>query len=104
MDYLVYVAFDAENLQFFLWYRDYMKRFNALPEDVKALSPEVHPSLVGDEASSDNLEIIQTNDTAAKSPLPLTCTSPDQCDKTVLTHIVQTQMQTANHSKTKSTR
>lgn len=40
MDYLVYVEHNAENLQFYLWYRDYERRFNALPEKERALSKE----------------------------------------------------------------
>ena len=44
MDYLVYVAHDAENLQFFLWLRDYTARFNSLKKEERALSPEWKPS------------------------------------------------------------
>lgn len=44
MDYLVYVAHDAENLQFYLWLEDYKKRFDALSEREKALSPEWNPA------------------------------------------------------------
>lgn len=40
MNFLKYIELSAENLQFFLWYRDYVKRFNALPESDKVLSPE----------------------------------------------------------------
>jgi hypothetical protein len=40
MNYLKYVELDAENLQFFLWFRDYSRRFNELPDSEKALSPE----------------------------------------------------------------
>lgn len=40
MDYLVYVEHNAENLQFYLWYQDYCKRFDALPASEKALAPE----------------------------------------------------------------
>ena len=40
LDYLVYITHDAENLQFYLWLRDYTKRFNALPKSERALSPE----------------------------------------------------------------
>ena len=36
MDYLVYVEFNAELLQFLLWYRDFSRRFDALPEAEKA--------------------------------------------------------------------
>lgn len=40
MNFLKYIELSAENLQFFLWYRDYSKRFNELPENEKALSSE----------------------------------------------------------------
>lgn len=40
MNFLKYIELSAENLQFFLWYRDYVKRFNALPETERILSPE----------------------------------------------------------------
>lgn len=43
MDYLHYVEFNAENLQFFLWLKDYTRRFEALPESERALSPEWTP-------------------------------------------------------------
>ena len=39
MDYLVYVSHDAENLQFWLWMRDYDKRFYAAPKNEQDLSP-----------------------------------------------------------------
>ena len=37
---MVYVSYEAENLQFYLWLRDYTKRFFSLPESEQALSPE----------------------------------------------------------------
>ncbi|KAG9515601.1 hypothetical protein KCU99_g5691, partial [Aureobasidium melanogenum] len=40
MNYLKYVEHSAENLQFYLWYRDYVERFDKLPSSEKALSPE----------------------------------------------------------------
>ena len=43
MDYLVYIEFSAENLQFYLWFKDYVRRFETLPEKEKALSPEFIP-------------------------------------------------------------
>jgi hypothetical protein len=46
MDFLVYISHDAENLQFFLWYRDYTKRFNALDEVERMFSPEWKPALL----------------------------------------------------------
>ncbi|KAH8153560.1 uncharacterized protein LAJ45_02373 [Morchella importuna] len=43
MRYLTYVEHSAENLQFYLWLRDYSARFEALPDNEKALSPEIAP-------------------------------------------------------------
>ncbi|KAL2071526.1 hypothetical protein VTL71DRAFT_12761 [Oculimacula yallundae] len=43
MDYLTYVEFNAENLQFYLWYKDYVRRFEGLSQSEKALSPEFFP-------------------------------------------------------------
>ncbi|KAI1092897.1 hypothetical protein F5B19DRAFT_452189 [Rostrohypoxylon terebratum] len=40
MNYLIYIEHAAENLQFFLWYRDYAKRFNELNNSEAQLSPE----------------------------------------------------------------
>jgi hypothetical protein len=40
MNYLIYIEHSAENLQFFLWYRDYVKRFNEAPISETALAPE----------------------------------------------------------------
>jgi hypothetical protein len=40
MRYLIYVEHCAENLQFYLWYKDYVQRFEKLPDREKELSPE----------------------------------------------------------------
>ena len=40
MEYMYHIEHNAENLQFFLWYRDYVKRFDSLPEKESALAPE----------------------------------------------------------------
>ncbi|KAF2262318.1 hypothetical protein CC78DRAFT_318856 [Lojkania enalia] len=40
MNYLKYIELSAENLQFYLWFRDYCKRFDELPQGEKALAPE----------------------------------------------------------------
>ena len=40
MNYLIYIEHAAENLQFFLWFRDYSKRFSELPQSERALAPE----------------------------------------------------------------
>lgn len=39
MDYMVFVSHDAENLQFWLWLRDYSERFFAAPRSEQVLSP-----------------------------------------------------------------
>ena len=38
LNYLKYIELAAENLQFYLWLRDYTKRFNELSENEQALS------------------------------------------------------------------
>jgi len=43
MDFLRYIEYDAENLQFYLWYRDYCKRFSELPESEQVLAKEWTP-------------------------------------------------------------
>jgi hypothetical protein len=48
MNYLKYIELAAENLQFYLWLRNYTKRFNDLPENEKALSPEWIPEQQAD--------------------------------------------------------
>lgn len=40
MNYLMYIEHAAENLQFFLWYQDYVKRFSELPPHERALATE----------------------------------------------------------------
>ncbi|KAI1463695.1 uncharacterized protein F4812DRAFT_238296 [Daldinia caldariorum] len=40
INYLMYIEHSAENLQFFLWYRDYVKRFNEASTSDTNLSPE----------------------------------------------------------------
>ncbi|EME49510.1 G protein signaling regulator like protein [Dothistroma septosporum NZE10] len=40
MNYLKYIEHSAENLQFFLWYRDYQRRWKELPASDKRLAPE----------------------------------------------------------------
>ena len=40
MNYLKYIEFTAENLQFYLWYQDYAARFGTLPQSEKVLSPQ----------------------------------------------------------------
>ena len=40
MKYLLYIEHSAENLQFYLWYQDYVKRFEATPASDIKLAPE----------------------------------------------------------------
>lgn len=40
MNYLIYIEHAAENLQFFLWYKDYVRRFDLLSENERRLAPE----------------------------------------------------------------
>lgn len=39
MGYLLYISHDAENLQFYLWFQDYSRRFFAASTTDQALSP-----------------------------------------------------------------
>lgn len=43
MDFLKYIEHDAENLQFFLWYKDYLQRFFQMPEHEQKLAPDWTP-------------------------------------------------------------
>lgn len=47
MNYLLYVQYSAENLQFYLWLLDYEKRWKALPQSKQDLSPEWGPNNCG---------------------------------------------------------
>ena len=40
MNYLTHIELAAENLQFFLWHRDYCRRFAEMPESERVLAPE----------------------------------------------------------------
>ena len=52
MNYLKYIEYAAENLQFFLWYRDYSRRFYELPERERQLSPEWTAEQAEEEAAN----------------------------------------------------
>jgi len=45
MNYLMFVQYSAENLQFYLWLLDYEKRWNALVKNQQDLSPEWEPTM-----------------------------------------------------------
>jgi hypothetical protein len=40
MDFSKYIERNPENLQFYLWYCDYLKRFDNLPDGERSLAPE----------------------------------------------------------------
>lgn len=48
MNYLIYIEHSAENLQFFLWYRDYARRFKEANTSDKSLAPEWTQSMEED--------------------------------------------------------
>ncbi|KAF2237907.1 hypothetical protein EV356DRAFT_509834 [Viridothelium virens] len=52
MNYLKYIEHAAENLQFFLWHRDYTRRFNELPASEQRLSPEWTAAQAEEEAAN----------------------------------------------------
>ena len=59
MNYLIYIEHAAENLQFFLWFKDYHKRFNNLPASEQALAPVWSPEKEGDQQDSKELTQLQ---------------------------------------------
>jgi hypothetical protein len=40
MNYLLYIEHSAENLQFYMWHQDYLKRFKEAPASERNLAPE----------------------------------------------------------------
>lgn len=56
MDFSKYIERNPENLQFYLWYRDYLKRFENLPESERSLAPEWTPERAAAEAEAARLE------------------------------------------------
>ncbi|KAL9092892.1 MAG: hypothetical protein Q9165_004310 [Trypethelium subeluteriae] len=52
MNYLKYIEHAAENLQFFLWHRDYTRRFNELSASEQQLSPEWTAEQADEEAAN----------------------------------------------------
>ena len=65
MNYLIYIERAAENLQFFLWFKDYSRRFSSLPASGKALASKW---------VSDTTEV---DSTACSKPIDLKKLSPD---------------------------
>lgn len=50
MNYLLFVQYSAENLQFYLWFLDYEKRWKAVAKNKQDLSPEWGPTLCASES------------------------------------------------------
>jgi hypothetical protein len=67
MDFSKYIERNPENLQFYLWYRDYLKRFETLPDRERSLAPEWTVERAAAEAEAARLEEKpkKTNPTAA---------------------------------------
>jgi hypothetical protein len=84
MDFLKYIELSAENLQFFLWYRNYTRRFDQLPATEKILSPEwtserpagdAKPKPAENKADYEVAAILQGTDFAAE-PQPENANNP----------------------------
>jgi hypothetical protein len=56
MDFSKYIERNPENLQFYLWYRDYLKRFENLPDGERSLAPEWTVERAAAEAETARLE------------------------------------------------
>lgn len=56
MDFSKYIERNPENLQFYLWYRDYLKRFENLPNGERSLAPEWTVERAAAEAEAARLE------------------------------------------------
>ena len=56
MDFSKYIERNPENLQFYLWYRDYLKRFDNLPDNERVLAPEWTMERANTEAETARLE------------------------------------------------
>lgn len=65
MNYLKYIEHDAENLQFFLWARAYVKKFADLPESERKLSPEWTQEFQDMDAPINPQRLMVGSDTAA---------------------------------------
>ena len=59
-EYLGYVSHDAENLQFFLWFEDYSRRFIAASKSEQALSPPWYKAEVPRPHSNDSNQTAAT--------------------------------------------
>ena len=56
MDFSKYIERNPENLQFYLWHRDYLKRFDNLPDSERNLAPEWTVERANAEAEAARLE------------------------------------------------
>lgn len=66
MNYLIYVERSAENLQFFLWYRDYVKRFEQAKTSDLALAPDWTPAM--EEEAIQRIQREQAEKARSKQP------------------------------------
>lgn len=61
MDYLMYVEHSAENLQFYLWHQDYVRRFNKADTSDLAMAPEWTPAMEEEVAAKLRKEACETS-------------------------------------------
>ncbi|KAL5118242.1 hypothetical protein ACEQ8H_003914 [Pleosporales sp. CAS-2024a] len=100
MNFVKYIELSAENLQFYLWFRDYSKRFAELPAGERALSPEWTSTqsisetvptpkavsaaaaaiLAGSDFASSHVKVDQV-DSAASNPFYTPPRTPNSVDK-----------------------
>ncbi|KAK4181430.1 hypothetical protein QBC36DRAFT_98044 [Triangularia setosa] len=74
MNYLIYVERSAENLQFYLWHRDFEKRFNEAQTPDLALAPEWTPAM--EEEAIARIKKEQAKKARVKPSKPSKPTSP----------------------------
>lgn len=88
LNYLLFVEHSAENLQFYLWFKDYERRFDALPQSEKALSPE-WKAKKGETLKSVKLgEPLSNNDLCAQLGFSANALSPSAPIRPAPSHIV----------------
>ena len=61
MDYLMYVEHSAENLQFYLWHQDYIRRFNKADTSDLAMAPEWTQAMEAEVAAKLRKEASETS-------------------------------------------
>lgn len=84
MDFLQYIEHDAENLQFYLWFRDYVKRFASLPDSEAKLAPEWTPEQARAEAIAEKEKNMGSKKMPAEAAAVLKGTDFDPQTRTIV--------------------